>query len=70
MFEEGTASRDFVFIDDVVEATVAAIENGDADNKVFNVGTGIAISVKEAVELLMAQYERRVGYKITGIFPV
>ncbi|HJU45692.1 MAG TPA: NAD-dependent epimerase/dehydratase family protein, partial [Chitinophagaceae bacterium] len=41
IFEDGNESRDFVFIDDVVDATVAGIEKDAAVNTVFNVGTGV-----------------------------
>jgi dTDP-L-rhamnose 4-epimerase len=66
IFEDGTESRDFVYIDDVVKATTAGIENPKADHKVFNVGTGVAVSVIEAVELLMSHYEQKVPYTISG----
>ncbi len=68
IFEDGTESRDFVYIDDVVDATVAAIEKSEANNKVFNVGTGVAVSVLDAVKLLLEQYEQKVGYQISGNF--
>ena len=43
----GEQTRDFVFIDDVVRANVAALEDGMAG--AFNVGTGIETSVKRSL---------------------
>ncbi len=45
IFEDGKESRDFVFIDDVVEATVRGIEHEDLLVEVFNVGSGVATDV-------------------------
>ena len=38
IFEDGKESRDFVFIDDVVTATLLGIEKEEANYKIFNVG--------------------------------
>lgn len=70
IFEDGTESRDFVFIDDVVAATTAGIENPKANNKVFNVGTGVPTSVLEAAQLLISQYDVDSTYSISGDFRV
>lgn len=45
IFEDGRESRDFVYIDDVVAATVLGIEFPQPINQVFNVGSGIATDV-------------------------
>jgi dTDP-L-rhamnose 4-epimerase len=45
IFEDGRESRDFVYIDDVVAATVLGIEYPEPINQVFNVGSGIATDV-------------------------
>ena len=39
IFEDGMESRDFVFIDDVVDATILGLESENANNKVYNVGS-------------------------------
>ena len=52
IFEDGKETRDFVFISDVVDATVLGIEKETANNQVFNVGTGVATDViTVAIEL-------------------
>jgi UDP-glucose 4-epimerase len=52
IFGDGTHSRDFVFISDVVEANMLAARNDDANGGVFNIGTGVETSVNELAELV------------------
>ncbi|OGG04291.1 hypothetical protein A2Z33_04030 [Candidatus Gottesmanbacteria bacterium RBG_16_52_11] len=48
---DGSQSRDFVYIDDVVEAFLAAARS-DVAGEVFNVGSGRSVSLNRLVELL------------------
>lgn len=68
IFEDGLESRDFVYIDDVVKATTLGIENNNANNEIFNVGTGEAISVLEVVNTLMKYYNIEVPITVSGNF--
>ena len=68
IFEDGQESRDFVFISDVVDATIAGIENPAADNQIFNVGTGVATTVLEVATTLVKNYGADVPVTITGNF--
>lgn len=68
IFEDGLESRDFVFIDDVVEATVLGITSSSADNQSFNVGTGVATSVLEVANTLIKHYGIEVPVQVTGQF--
>ncbi len=70
IFEDGKESRDFVFIDDVVDATIKGIENENANGQVFNVGTGIATTVIEVAETLIKNYGLEVPVQITGNFRI
>ncbi|MBO9641234.1 MAG: NAD-dependent epimerase/dehydratase family protein, partial [Siphonobacter aquaeclarae] len=45
IFEDGKESRDFVYIDDIVSATVSALEMDEANGQVYNVGTGVPTDV-------------------------
>lgn len=45
IFGDGTATRDFIYIDDIVEANIKALYKGSKE--VFNIGTGKATSIKE-----------------------
>lgn len=68
IFEDGTESRDFVYIDDVVNATILGLEKEEANYQSFNVGTGIQTSVMEVAEELMSNYNKEVPIHITGQF--
>jgi dTDP-L-rhamnose 4-epimerase len=68
IFEDGRESRDFIFIDDVVEATVASLIRADAANQVFNVGTGTPVDVETVARTLMRLLGREVDMRISGDF--
>ncbi|HWD86808.1 MAG TPA: NAD-dependent epimerase/dehydratase family protein [Mucilaginibacter sp.] len=66
IFEDGKESRDFVFIDDVVDATILALESSNADHQVFNVGTGVPVDVLTVVDELTKNYGVPVQSRISG----
>lgn len=66
IFEDGEESRDFVYIDDVVEATFLASTVPAAAGRVLNVGSGVATSVKDVVAALFAAYGTEVPTHISG----
>jgi dTDP-L-rhamnose 4-epimerase len=68
VFEDGLESRDFVFIDDVVAATMLAIEHDAAPGHAFNVGSGVATNVLDVVTQLMAAYGRETAWRVSGEF--
>jgi nucleoside-diphosphate-sugar epimerase len=51
LFGDGTQSRSFTFVDDAVEATIAAMERGQA-GATFNVGGGSETSMLDVIEAL------------------
>lgn len=68
VFEDGLESRDFVFIDDVIAATVLAVEHANAAGEVFNVGAGAAITVLDVVKHLKAAFNSNIETNVTGNF--
>lgn len=66
VFEDGKESRDFIYIDDVVEATILGLEKEEANNEFFNVGSGVKTEVKVVAESLKKAYARENVIKITG----
>ena len=66
IFEDGKETRDFVFINDVVDATVLGIEKETANNQVFNVGTGVATDVITVATELSKNYGIQVPITISG----
>ena len=70
IYEDGLQSRDFVYIDDVVDATILGIEKDEANDEVFNVGSGLAITVKEVAESLKRLFMSDVNINISGQFRI
>jgi dTDP-L-rhamnose 4-epimerase len=68
VFEDGMESRDFVFIDDVVETNIRAIEREDVEYCAINVGTGVSTSVLEVVDTLSSFYDIGSNVRVTGNF--
>lgn len=66
IFEDGTESRDFVYIDDVADATILAIDNENCAGMAFNVGTGIAVDVLTVANELKSIYKSNSEIKVTG----
>ncbi|MCL4641634.1 MULTISPECIES: NAD-dependent epimerase/dehydratase family protein [Olivibacter] len=66
IFEDGQESRDFVYVDDVVEATILGLEREEANNQVYNVGTGQRTTVLAVAKMLMANYGTEVPLNISG----
>jgi len=66
IYEDGKESRDFVYIDDVVDATILALEKDDANHQIFNVGSGVATTVSEVANTLKSSYNSDVKISISG----
>jgi nucleoside-diphosphate-sugar epimerase len=61
---DGTQTRDFTHVDDVVRANLAAMKSTIADGRALNVGRGSALSVNDIAELIggpKVHGERRPG---------
>lgn len=69
IFEDGKESRDFVYIDDVVAATIAAIDS-DVTGVAYNVGTGESVDVLTVANILKANYGKGGSIRISGNFRV
>lgn len=70
VFEDGAESRDFVFIDDAVEATCLALFRAEAAGEVFGIGSGVATSVLEVANRLVECHAKPVPVTVTGAFRV
>lgn len=70
VFEDGLESRDFVFIDDVVAATRAAILGEAANGHAVNVGSGVATSVLEVVDQLQQAFGVAASSRVSGNYRV
>jgi UDP-glucose 4-epimerase len=50
---EGRQSRDFVFVDDVMRAIVAASTAPNVDRAIINVGSGVEVSIRDLARLVL-----------------
>lgn len=66
IFEDGLESRDFVYIDDVVDATILALEKIEANYESFNVGTGVRTDVITIANTLTKLYKSNVKVAISS----
>lgn len=67
IFEDGKETRDFVYIEDVVDATILGIEKEEANGLVFNIGTGIATDVLTVANTLIDAYNIKFLLLFQGI---
>lgn len=70
LYEDGLETRDFVHVDDVVEALYMAAEADLPSGLVMNVGSGIATSVRALAETLITQSGFHPPVNVTGQFRV
>lgn len=70
IFEDGKETRDFVYIDDVVEATILGIEKEEANGHAFNIGTGVATDVLTVARTLMRSYGIAVPLRVSGNYRI
>jgi dTDP-L-rhamnose 4-epimerase len=68
IFEDGRESRDFVYIDDAVEATLRGIEHPGALVDVFNVGSGVATDVLTIANTLRSYLGGGSAIAVSGQF--
>jgi dTDP-L-rhamnose 4-epimerase len=70
IFEDGKESRDFVYIDDVVAATIWGLERSEANNEVFNVGSGESQDVNTVAYALRNFYNSSVDIHISANYRI
>ncbi|MBM7710547.1 NAD-dependent epimerase/dehydratase family protein [Enterococcus xiangfangensis] len=63
LFGDGSQSRDFVFVEDVIQALLLVAASEESLGKQFNVGTGKAIALKELIEVINDTLEIKLPVK-------
>jgi dTDP-L-rhamnose 4-epimerase len=58
IYEDGQQRRDFVYVRDVVQACELALFVSDAVGKVFNVGSGQSVTIREVAERLAGALDK------------
>lgn len=70
IYEDGQQSRDFIYIEDVVDGTICALENDNANNEVFNVGSGKSISIFDVANILKDSYSSNIDVIVDGRYRI
>lgn len=70
LFEDGEESRDFVHVEDVTDALLAAVLIDKAPDTAINVGSGIATSVRTVAEELSRAFGKTPNVVVTGQFRI
>lgn len=70
IYEDGAESRDFVYIDDVVEATVRAALYSGSYVGALNVGSGEATSVLQVAKAIIQFFESSSTLTVSGRFRI
>lgn len=68
VFEDGASIRDYVNIQDVVDANQLVLNDDRAIGRVFNVGGGLAVATSEFADIVMRAYGSEEPARITGDF--
>ncbi len=68
IYEDGFESRDFIYIDDVVETIIRSINYSNQYIGSLNVGSGIATSVLRVAEEIKTHFNSDSEIKVTGGF--
>jgi dTDP-L-rhamnose 4-epimerase len=66
LYEDGGAVRDYVNINDVVDANVLVLDDDRAVGRVFNVGGGAAVTTREFAEIVRHHYGSGQPAVVTG----
>ena len=68
IFEDGRQSRDFIYISDIVEANILAMNKKEADYNFFNVGTGRPHTILDIAKTVISLYKKSFKPKVLNHF--
>ena len=65
----GTESRDFIHVQDIVQAAIAVLDNAEKVGEVYNVASGEEVAIKELAERLVAALGMDAEPVFDGVVP-
>lgn len=68
IFEDGLQSRDFISVHDIVSANIAVMESEEANNQIFNVGSGTRITILEIARTIAKLFGADMNFQITNSY--
>jgi dTDP-L-rhamnose 4-epimerase len=66
LYEDGHQTRDFVHVEDVVEANMLVLEKEEASGQAFNVGSGSATTILEYARQVLKRIPSPAGFDVSG----
>jgi dTDP-L-rhamnose 4-epimerase len=70
IYEDGKETRDFVYIDDVIDSIKLALLSEKSTSEILNVGSGVGTSILKVAELMCSYFGKKVPIIIGGKFRV
>ena len=70
IYEDGLESRDFVHVSDVAKACALTLGNEKAYGRIFNVGSGVPLSVLDMARLMVRRMGAELEPKVIGKYRV
>jgi UDP-glucose 4-epimerase len=58
IFGDGHQSRDFIYVDDIVDAWVSALANPETYGGAFNLGSGHRLSIRQLADQVLSAFDR------------
>lgn len=52
IYGDGKQTRDFIYVEDVVRANILALSNYDSNSKIFNLASGVQVTIKSLAEVI------------------
>lgn len=68
IFEDGFQTRDFVNVQDIVQANLLALHSAGADGTAVNVGTGTPVTILQIAQQIAKMLGREIEPKVSGIY--
>jgi dTDP-L-rhamnose 4-epimerase len=65
IFEDGEQTRDFVHVNDIVQANLLALETDRADYEALNIGTGAPVSIRQIARMLARGLNKDIEPEVT-----
>ena len=66
IFGDGTQTRDFVYIQDNINAALKAMDNPKCAGEAINIGTGKSITILELANILIKMMDNNIQPKFLG----
>ena len=70
VYEDGLETRDFVYVEDVVESIILSIRKQTSGCDIYNIGSGVPTSMLKMAELMNSCFGSKSALRISGDFRI